>query len=156
VRYGGGVFSGGLTRAPDHGPEHWVGWLDGRLDIGFDARGSFPADPARDRHWRLLGVEYEHVEQDNLKSASALIGDIPDPHPEGNYTASVVDIPYWVVSVVLVTLPLSWLTANIWAANRRRRRLRQGRCMSCGYDLRSTPERCPECGAPSASRSSPR
>jgi hypothetical protein len=42
--------------------------------------------------------------------------------------------------------PLLWARGRL----RRRRWRKQGRCRHCGYDLRGSPERCPECGKPGA------
>ena len=48
-----------------------------------------------------------------------------------------------------VALPLAAPTlVRIFVHARNRRRVsRSGLCPACGYDLRATPERCPECGA---------
>jgi hypothetical protein len=51
-------------------------------------------------------------------------------------------VPLWSVVSLAAILPLAWLVAKV----RSRARHREGFCPSCGYDLRATPERCPECG----------
>ena len=56
------------------------------------------------------------------------------------------EIHYWLVTFLLGVAP----AARLIAAVRRRRRAAAGHCASCGYDLRATPDRCPECGAASA------
>jgi hypothetical protein len=60
------------------------------------------------------------------------------------YLRTVV-APAWFVIALSLVLPASG-TLRVTRAVRRHRRLRGGRCAACGYDLRATPERCPECG----------
>jgi len=45
----------------------------------------------------------------------------------------------------LLPLLLSAIAPILWY--RRRHRYRPGTCQECGYDLRASPNRCPECGA---------
>jgi hypothetical protein len=51
-------------------------------------------------------------------------------------------VPYWFVTADWTIVPALW----IWFRLRRRRTHREGLCPVCGYDLRATPDRCPECG----------
>jgi hypothetical protein len=55
----------------------------------------------------------------------------------------IVVMPIWVLALVLAMPAI----CGFGLRARRRRRIRKGLCPSCGYDLRATPGRCPECGA---------
>ena len=53
-----------------------------------------------------------------------------------------ISLPHWALVLVLGILPFRWYRR----AFRERKRARAHLCSRCGYDLRATPERCPECG----------
>jgi hypothetical protein len=55
----------------------------------------------------------------------------------------MIYLPAWSVGGVCVLNA----AAGLFIAIRRRRHQITGICSKCGYDLRATPERCPECGA---------
>jgi len=53
---------------------------------------------------------------------------------------------YWFLAALTSMLP--FLRAAGYVIAIRRARALRGRCPSCGYDLRASFERCPECGRP--------
>jgi hypothetical protein len=57
---------------------------------------------------------------------------------------NAVIVPYWALLIPLAILPMQ-MFRRLFV---RVRRSRRGQCLVCGYDLRHSPERCPECGEP--------
>jgi hypothetical protein len=68
-----------------------------------------------------------------------------------SYLAPAPGTPIWPMFVVPL---LAWPAMHIASipAVRRRKRKQAGLCSECGYDLRGSPERCPECGAKPAAK----
>ena len=61
----------------------------------------------------------------------------------------LIVVPYWAPTAAFAILPAIGVWE--WRGRRRQRwRKRMGLCVACGYDLRATPERCPECGTRTA------
>lgn len=55
-------------------------------------------------------------------------------------------VPYWPFAVAAAVLPAARAASKL----KRWRDARLGLCLHCGYDLRASPDRCPECGFESA------
>ena len=72
---------------------------------------------------------------------------LPNPEPGVTLPPLIVTrmvlLPLWLAAAVLAVLPAARLYRRI------RPRYAAGRCQACGYDLRATPGRCPECGTES-------
>ena len=66
------------------------------------------------------------------------------PSPAGPHSRYwYLIVPHWFLVICAVMLPVSWLVTRY--RRHRRTELRPGYCV-CGYDLRATLDRCPECG----------
>jgi hypothetical protein len=58
------------------------------------------------------------------------------------FSDTTVVIPLWLFQTLAAVLP----AAAVIRYMRNLKRVRRGLCATCGYDLRATPDRCPECG----------
>ena len=64
--------------------------------------------------------------------------------------AAWIKCPYYAPPLLTAILPIAWLIRRLTASSRE---LPDCACTTCGYDLRATPDRCPECGTVPAARS---
>lgn len=112
-----------------------TGWRHWRHRTQVPKKGfAAPTSPG-DRRWDGLGL--------TLIARGVVWTDV-----QTDYRAALV--PFWWLAVTAAVLP----GAHLFVLRRGMTRLRLSRtglCTSCGYDLRATPDRCPECGvAPAA------
>ena len=86
--------------------------------------------------WHVLGAGFEHSKLD----FGSTLG-------QAKYADQVMlRFPLWLPFCIFAILPTTIIAR--WVAVRLPRlwRTPAGRCAACGYDLRATPGRCPECG----------
>lgn len=116
------------------------------FNVRMDARGEASLPYLR-RRVKLAGLSKSEAEQ--------VIRDKYDM----TYSSSPVTVlrfappvvrPNWPLLIATGAMPAAVFAAApivLWRRCRQLSRVRQGRCRACGYDLRATPDRCPECGA---------
>jgi hypothetical protein len=114
----------------------------GRLSMRFERRDGFGNEGC---HW-----EFNRYSEDEIWDPATRLptGDhlVSHPNKSGRDAGAVeLSIPMWLLLSSAAVLPIVALPSR-----RPRIRRRISRCPICGYDLRATPERCPECGMVSA------
>jgi hypothetical protein len=71
----------------------------------------------------------------------AVLNNPPSPATVMSY-ATVFMVPYWLFALISGIPSFIYLRRQLAV----RRHRGEGLCRRCGYDLRATPDRCPECG----------
>jgi hypothetical protein len=118
---------------------HWTVHFAGRQSSGLGGA-----------NWALDGVWRHEIEP--VFGSWAYAGRfvwLPEYHQgSGPLRGGNVVMPLWIVFVLSAIAPTTWAMAEY----RRRRRASTQHCVHCGYDLRATPDRCPECGSVAAAQ----
>ena len=98
---------------------------------------------------RHLYVEWSHPDGHRYHVRADPEGVVAFRFGQNLFGLPRIVVPYWVLFIATALIP----GARLVRLTRERRcsgRLSRGLCPSCGYDLRATPERGPECGATTA------
>ena len=117
--------------------KQWT-WESGRIDASYPVYGQRPGR----RQWYSFGVVVVRGHQTML---------MPIFGPRTSFPW--VNTPYHLIGIplqipaFLFALPMAWYVLRTGHRRRLRdERRSRGLCIECGYDLRASPQRCPECG----------
>ena len=127
----GGLQIAAVDRMPlaAEGTRWFKGWQVSRLNTHNGAGGDYGDD------WQLFrSTGREPAQRLGFKLLTGKFD-------TGNFWS--VRVPFWCPALASAILPGIVFVRFM----RRVRRWRAGLCPTCGYDLRATPSRCPECGA---------
>jgi hypothetical protein len=128
------------------GNPHRIEWHDGL--VALYNLGERPMTSDEYLTWMLRTQEIKPGEEVLIVRPGAR--PTPPPPPMMRGEREVGSMPALWLSAAFIVLPALWLTKASRQRIRRRREINQHLCQRCGYDLRATPDRCPECGvAPS-------
>jgi hypothetical protein len=99
--------------------------------------------------WRELwfdGWRYHEKISVNTDGTIAVSNGVPATNAPRQLLVSEyrIAIPLW-LPILLIGAAPAWQLLNL-PGRRRRLRVAAGQCVVCGYDLRASPHRCPECG----------
>ena len=129
--------------------------FDGRVEVclstmqlgpEFDYRILVPSSTIYERY---QFSDYARSEFKWSKSAGAFVAGMSNSNVSGMAGGSFVYLsaPHWSLWTPILLLGAWQLAAPIY---RKQRWIRRGLCLNCGYDLRASKERCPECGTVSS------
>jgi hypothetical protein len=138
----------GLPRSDGTRTEYLMECHEGRVGAGAVRDLTPPPPPVspawvRARRvfiWRRFGFDVMFGEN---VSCNAHWQNVPPTSVWYDAETYFVERPFWIVIGLGLSLPVIWMRCQL----RERRALRViGCCKTCGYDLRASPDRCPECG----------
>jgi hypothetical protein len=133
-------------RANFYGDSKWVGLISARGSLSIQYVS--PAVVAPDANV-FLWNRWHTSEVRNIVPHLSVLAPVTYKSAAYRGKAAVFAVSYWLIVLILLTPP----AVTIFPATRRAiRRFQQwrlpapGLCVVCGYDLRASPDRCPECG----------
>ncbi len=119
----------------------WSAWLDDLSDLWTAGYRTELIEAPKFYEWH--GIVYRHARMKPSEFNFGPVQYFPSQSRNGSLKVTGIIVPCWMLAITLTLLPAIWLVRYRLAKTHDTK----GHCGRCGYDLRATPERCPEFGS---------